>query len=78
MGGTCRRKNSKNNMKIISLLEGLGRRHESDKNALKFIDKELKWKKTFTKYIVTETFLYSNYYLIIQLCITIFISLYPY
>ena len=70
-----RRKNSKNNMKIISLLEGLGRRHESDKNALKFIDNELKRKKTLTKYIDTETFFYSNYYLIIQLCITIFILL---
>ena len=68
-----RRKNSKKNLKMIAILDGLGRRHESDKNALKFIDFELNRKKTITKYTDTETFFNSNYYLIIQLCITIFI-----
>jgi len=68
-----RRKNSKSNMKMMAILDGLGRRHESDKNALKFIDFELKRKKTLTKYTDTETIFNSNYYLITQLCITIFI-----
>ena len=68
-----RRKNSKNNAKMMAILDGLGRRHESDKNALKFIDFELNRKKTLTKYTDTETIFNSNYYLISQLCITIFI-----
>ena len=66
-----RRKNSKS--KTISLLEKLGRRHESDRNALQFIDKELKRKKTISKFTDKETIFYSNYYLIIQIIITVFI-----
>ena len=66
-----RRKNSKS--KTISLLEKLGRRHESDRNALQFIDKELKRKKTISKLADKETIFYSNYYLIIQIIITVFI-----
>jgi hypothetical protein len=66
-----RRKNSKS--KTISLLEKLGRRHESDRNALQFIDKELKRKKAISKLADKETIFYSNYYLIIQIIITVFI-----
>ena len=68
-----RRKNSQKKKKVISLLEGLGRKQTSDKNALSFVDNELKRKKTLTNYEETQYFFKTNYYLIIKLCIIIFI-----
>ena len=68
-----RRKNSKKKIKIFSFLDGIGRKQSSDKNALKFVDNELKRKVTLIKNKETQIYLDSNYYLIIQLCITIFI-----
>ena len=40
-----RRRTSKINGKLITLLNGFGKRRESDKNALRFVDTELKKKK---------------------------------
>ena len=68
-----RRKNSRSNLKTITLLEKLGRRHESDRNALQFIDKELKRKKTITNTTNKDTIFFSNYYLISQIIITVYI-----
>ena len=68
-----RRKNSKKYEKMVSFLEGLGRRAESDKNALKFVDNELKRKKSFVKYNDSETIFNSNYYFVIELIVIIFI-----
>jgi hypothetical protein len=68
-----RRKNSKKNEKMVSFLEGLGRRAESDKNSLKFVDNELKRKKSFVKYNDGETIFNSNYYFVIELIVIIFI-----
>ena len=68
-----RRKNNKKNEKMVSFLEGLGRRAESDKNALKFVDNELKRKKSFVKYNDSETIFNSNYYFVIELIVIIFI-----
>ena len=69
-----RRKNSrKNTLKSIKLLDGLGRKQSSDKNALKFVDSELKRKKALTNKIETKYFFNNNYYLIIELYIIIFI-----
>ena len=70
-----RRKNNQKKKKTINLLEGLGRKQTSDKNALKFVDNELKMKrsKTLTSSEETQYFFNSNYYLIIKLCIIIFI-----
>ena len=68
-----RRKNSRSNLKTITLLEKLGRRHESDRNALQFIDKELKKKKTISNITDKDTIFFSNYYLISQIIITVYI-----
>ena len=68
-----RRRTSKINGKLITLLNGFGKRRESDKNALRFVDTELKKDKTLTKYFENQTFFNNNIYLCIQLCITIFI-----
>ena len=68
-----RRKNSKKNAKMVSFLEGLGRRHDSDKNALKFVANELKRKVSIVKYKDSETFFNSNYYLMAQLVIVSYI-----
>ena len=70
-----RRKNNQKKKKTINLLEGLGRKQTSDKNALKFVDNELKMKrsKTLTSTEENQYFFNSNYYLIIKLCIIIFI-----
>ena len=69
-----RRKNSKKNtLKAIKLLDGLGRKQSSDKNALKFLDSELKRKKALTNKIEIQFFFNNNYYLIIELCTIIFI-----
>ena len=69
-----RRRTSKKRM--LAFLDGLGRKQSSDKNALKFVDNELKRKATLTAFAHPkefEIYLESNYYLIILLCITIFI-----
>ena len=68
-----RRKNSKSTLKMIKLLDGLGRKQSSDKNALKFVDTELRRNKALTNKIETKFFFNNNYYLIIELCIIIFI-----
>ena len=79
-----RRKISKKNVMGLNLLEGLGIKQSSDKNALNFANRELERRKTLRKtfikkeesYYLFKSNLYffnNNYYLIIQLCITIFV-----
>ena len=72
-----RRKNrNSSKRKMLAFLDGLGRKQSSDKNALKFVDSELKKKVTLTKFAIQkeiQIYLDSNYYLIILLFITIFI-----
>ncbi len=68
-----KRRNRRNSVKIVSFLDNLGRKQSSDKNALKFVDNELKSNKTIEKIKETNYFFNNNYYLILELFIIIFI-----
>ena len=72
-----RRKNNEKKKGITGLFEELERKHLSDKNALSFVDNELKIKtiKTLNNNKESQYFFDSNYYLIIKLCIIIFVLL---